>query len=207
MRVAVTFSMDSRSLHRRCRAGFISSPRRSAICGDITLRALEALAAADLIACEDTRVTPQALDHYGIATPADALSRPQCRRGAAEAARAPGGRAHAVALVSDAGTPLISDPGYKLVRAAHRGRPRASPRCPGASARAGGADGRRPADRPLLFRGLPAAKGGGAAHPHRRARRHSRDAGPVRERRRGSPPRWPTLPPVSGRARPRCAAN
>src|SRR6266850_2499410 len=84
---------------------------------DITLRALEVLAAADLIACEDTRVTRKLIDHYGIATPLTPYHDHN-----AEAARprllarlAAGG---AVALVSDAGTPLISDPGFKLGRAA-----------------------------------------------------------------------------------------
>lgn len=85
--------------------------------GDITLRALEALAGADLIACEDTRVSRKLLDRYGIATPLSPYhdhnatkARPMILRRLAEDA--------AVALISDAGTPLISDPGYKLVRAA-----------------------------------------------------------------------------------------
>lgn len=84
---------------------------------DITLRALETLAAADVIACEDTRVTRKLLDHYGIATPLT----PYHDHNAAEArprilARLAAGEA--VALVSDAGTPLISDPGFKLLREA-----------------------------------------------------------------------------------------
>ena len=85
--------------------------------GDITLRALQALAGADLIACEDTRVTRKLLDRYAIATPLApyhdhnaAKARPGLLRRLADGA--------AVALVSDAGTPLISDPGFKLVRAA-----------------------------------------------------------------------------------------
>src|SRR5215468_803910 len=85
--------------------------------GDITLRALQALAGADLIACEDTRVTRKLLDRYAIATPLTpyhdhnaAKARPGLLRRLAEGA--------AIALVSDAGTPLISDPGFKLVRAA-----------------------------------------------------------------------------------------
>src|SRR5256885_2404556 len=85
---------------------------------DITLRALEILAGADLVACEDTRVSRKLFDHYGLSTPLIAYHDHN-----AEAARpkileklAAGG---AVALVSDAGTPLISDPGYKLVRAAN----------------------------------------------------------------------------------------
>src|SRR6202789_3258988 len=85
--------------------------------GDITLRALEALAGADLIACEDTRVTRKLLDRYAITTPLTpyhdhnaAKARPALLRRLADGA--------AIALVSDAGTPLISDPGYKLLRAA-----------------------------------------------------------------------------------------
>lgn len=84
---------------------------------DITLRALDVLAAADAIACEDTRVTRKLAVHYGISTPMlayhehnAAAARPKLL------ARLAAGEA--VALVSDAGTPLISDPGYKLVRAA-----------------------------------------------------------------------------------------
>ncbi len=86
--------------------------------GDITLRALETLAGADLIACEDTRVTRKLLDRYAISTPLTpyhehnaAQARPMLLQRIAEGA--------AVALVSDAGTPLVSDPGFKLVRAVH----------------------------------------------------------------------------------------
>ena len=100
--------------------------------GDITLRALETLAGADVIACEDTRVTHKLLDRYGIARPLTpyhehnaAKARPMLLRRLAEGA--------AIALVSDAGTPLISDPGYKLVRAAQdAGHPVTA--LPGASA-------------------------------------------------------------------------
>src|SRR5512137_2422328 len=84
--------------------------------GDITLRALALLAGADVIACEDTRVTRKLTTRYGIATPLT----PYHEHNAAQArpkllARLAAGQT--VALVSDAGTPLISDPGYKLVRA------------------------------------------------------------------------------------------
>ena len=90
------------------------------------------LAAADLIACEDTRVTRKLIDHYGIATPLT----PYHDHNAAEArpkliARLAAGAA--VALVSDAGTPLVSDPGFKLVRAAHEAG-HAVTAVPGASA-------------------------------------------------------------------------
>ena len=84
---------------------------------DVTLRALETLAAADLIACEDTRVTRRLTEHYGIASPMTPYHEHN-----AEAARpkllARLAAGEAVALVSDAGTPLVSDPGFKLVRAA-----------------------------------------------------------------------------------------
>ena len=85
--------------------------------GDISLRALETLAGADVIACEDTRVSRKLAERYGIETPLMSYH----EHNAAEArpkllARLDAGEA--VALVSDAGTPLISDPGYKLVRAA-----------------------------------------------------------------------------------------
>lgn len=85
--------------------------------GDITLRALETLRGVDAIACEDTRVTAGLLRRYGIATPLfpyhehnAARMRPQILGRIADG--------QAIALVSDAGTPLISDPGYKLVREA-----------------------------------------------------------------------------------------
>ena len=81
---------------------------------DITLRALEILASAHLVACEDTRVTRKLFNHYGLSTSliayhdhnAEAV-RPKILQRLATG--------EAVALVSDAGTPLISDPGYRLV--------------------------------------------------------------------------------------------
>ena len=85
--------------------------------GDITLRALEVLASVDIIACEDTRITRRLTEHYGITaelTPYHehnaATARPKILERLAQGA--------SVALVSDAGTPLISDPGFKLVREA-----------------------------------------------------------------------------------------
>jgi len=84
--------------------------------GDITLRALAVLSGAALIACEDTRVTGKLLKHYGIKARLQRLddhASPDVRaRVIDEARQAP------VVLVSDAGTPLISDPGYRLVREA-----------------------------------------------------------------------------------------
>jgi len=87
---------------------------------DTSARALETLKAVDLIACEDTRTTRTLLARHGITTRSVALHEHNERRGAArliEALRA--GRS--IALVSDAGTPALSDPGAWLVAEAHRG--------------------------------------------------------------------------------------
>lgn len=85
--------------------------------GDITPRALDALRAADLVLCEDTRTTAKLLQHYGVSARTEALHDHN------EAARTPALverllRGGLIAVVSDAGTPLVSDPGYRLVRAA-----------------------------------------------------------------------------------------
>src|SRR5476649_1094643 len=84
---------------------------------DISLRALEVLTGADLIACEDTRVTAKLLAIHGISRPLTAYNdhnaareRPRLLGKLKQGAR--------IALVSDAGTPLVSDPGFKLVREA-----------------------------------------------------------------------------------------
>jgi 16S rRNA (cytidine1402-2'-O)-methyltransferase len=83
--------------------------------GDITLRALETLAGVDIIACEDTRITRRLTERFGISGLLKpyhehnaALARPKILEKLAQGA--------SIALVSDAGTPLISDPGFKLVR-------------------------------------------------------------------------------------------
>ena len=83
--------------------------------GDITARALDVLAAADLVAAEDTRHTARLLQHFSITTSLLAYHEHSDDRAQARilACLADGGT---VALVSDAGTPLISDPGYRLVR-------------------------------------------------------------------------------------------
>ncbi|VAV87349.1 16S rRNA (cytidine(1402)-2'-O)-methyltransferase [hydrothermal vent metagenome] len=81
---------------------------------DITLRALNTLAAADLILCEDTRITSRLLQRYQIITPMKPYhdhNGAKVRPKVIEDIRA----GKAIALVSDAGTPLISDPGFKLV--------------------------------------------------------------------------------------------
>lgn len=84
--------------------------------GDLTLRAADILTRCDAIACEDTRVTAKLLRHLGVTKPLwryDDHSADKDRARLLEAMRN-----QAVALVSDAGTPLVSDPGYRLVREA-----------------------------------------------------------------------------------------
>ncbi|MDP4604142.1 MAG: 16S rRNA (cytidine(1402)-2'-O)-methyltransferase [Solirubrobacteraceae bacterium] len=84
---------------------------------DITLRAIEALRGADVIACEDTRTTKVLLDRYEITTPRVRYDEHAEKRATpALIGRIAGGET--VALVSDAGTPLVSDPGFVLLQAA-----------------------------------------------------------------------------------------
>ncbi|WJW74829.1 16S rRNA (cytidine(1402)-2'-O)-methyltransferase [Thiohalobacter sp. IOR34] len=84
---------------------------------DISARAIEVLSAVDLIAAEDTRHSRPLLKHYGVRTPLQALHEHNERQQAeALVARLKAGES--IALISDAGTPLISDPGFNLVRAA-----------------------------------------------------------------------------------------
>ena len=85
--------------------------------GDITVRALETLQQVDIIACEDTRITRRLLRRYDIDTPTFIYHEHNAERVRPRlVARLLEG--DSVALVSDSGTPLISDPGFKLVRAA-----------------------------------------------------------------------------------------
>ena len=99
---------------------------------DATYRAVRVLGEADLIACEDTRQTRKLLDHYGIQKPAISYhEHNEAERTEELVARLQDGTV--IALVSDGGTPLVSDPGYRLVRAAIEGGIRVEP-IPGASA-------------------------------------------------------------------------
>ncbi len=82
--------------------------------GDITIRALDILAGADLVACEDTRVTRKLLTRYGIETQVLSYHEHSGERSHQRLLERLG-EGKSVALVSDAGTPLISDPGYQLV--------------------------------------------------------------------------------------------
>src|SRR3954468_15803106 len=126
---------------------------------DITLRALDVLAAADLVLAEDTRVAGKLLSAYGLSAKLERYDDHAAERSApkAMAALADG---KCVALISDAGTPLVSDPGYRLVRdAAAAGLP-VFP-IPGASAvLAGLSAAGLPTDR-FLFAGFPPPKSAG----------------------------------------------
>lgn len=83
--------------------------------GDITLRALDVLAGCDRVICEDTRVSGKLLEHFGIKKPLLPYNDHNAakQRGPVRQMLRDGQR---VAFISDAGTPLVSDPGYKLVR-------------------------------------------------------------------------------------------
>jgi 16S rRNA (cytidine1402-2'-O)-methyltransferase len=124
--------------------------------GDVTYRVIETLKGADKILCEDTRQTAKLCAAYGIATPRSPYhehNADRVRPAIIEALKA----GAAIALVSDAGTPLISDPGFKLVREARAAGVTVTP-LPGPSAliaalSASGA----PTDR-FLFAGFPPPK-------------------------------------------------
>jgi 16S rRNA (cytidine1402-2'-O)-methyltransferase len=99
---------------------------------DITYRAVRTLGEVDLIACEDTRHTRKLLEHYSIRTPVISYhEHNEASRAAELAAKLAAGTN--IALVSDAGMPLVSDPGYRIVTAAIRGGIRVAP-VPGPSA-------------------------------------------------------------------------
>jgi 16S rRNA (cytidine1402-2'-O)-methyltransferase len=126
---------------------------------DITLRALDTLAQSDMVLCEDTRVTGKLMHAYGLKRTlvrydehAAEQVRPRVLEALAQGAR--------VALVSDAGTPLVSDPGYRLVMAAVETGHAVYP-IPGASALLAGLAGAGlPTDR-FLFAGFPPPKSAG----------------------------------------------
>lgn len=123
---------------------------------DITLRALDVLHAADLVLAEDTRVAAKLLQAYGLSAKLERYDEHAAERGGARAlaALAEGKR---VALVSDAGTPLVSDPGYRIVREAAAAGYAVFP-IPGPSALLAGLSAAGlPTDR-FLFAGFPPPK-------------------------------------------------
>jgi 16S rRNA (cytidine1402-2'-O)-methyltransferase len=126
---------------------------------DMTLRAIDVLAAADLVLAEDTRVSGKLLSAYGLKNRLERYDEHAAERARPRVLQllAQGGR---VALISDAGTPLISDPGYRLVREA-TGQGAAVFPIPGASAvMAALAVAGLPTDR-FLFAGFPPSRSAG----------------------------------------------
>ncbi|HZZ69656.1 MAG TPA: 16S rRNA (cytidine(1402)-2'-O)-methyltransferase [Phenylobacterium sp.] len=123
---------------------------------DITLRALDVLAAADLVLAEDTRVGGKLLSAYGLSAKLERYDEHGAERTRPKALAALA-QGKAVALISDAGTPLVSDPGFKLVRDAAAEGYAVFP-IPGASALLAGLSAAGlPTDR-FLFAGFPPPK-------------------------------------------------
>ena len=126
--------------------------------GDITLRALETLRGVDLVACEDTRHARRLLDHHGIGVPTLALHQHNENEAAARLVRLLG-EGKRVALVSDAGTPGVSDPGARAVTAVRAAGFRVIP-LPGPNAAIAAMSAAGLADWRFLFVGfLPARVG------------------------------------------------
>ena len=165
---------------------------------DITLRALDVLATADVILAEDTRVSAKLLSAYGLKNRLERYDehaaervRPRVLQALAEGKR--------VALVSDAGTPLVSDPGYRLVSEAIAQGAAVIP-IPGASSvLAALSVAGLPSDR-FLFAGFP-RPGAAPAGPFWPSWRRSAPAWCSSKAVRAWRPAWPTWPPCSGHAR------
>jgi len=126
--------------------------------GDITQRALDVLARADRVAAEDTRVTRGLLNHYGISTRLVALHEHNEQR-AASAVVEDIAAGRAVALVSDAGTPAVSDPGHAVVQRVREAGHRVIP-VPGPSALTAAISASGLAFDGIVFAGFLPARGG-----------------------------------------------
>ena len=123
---------------------------------DLSPRARQTLAEVDLIAAEDTRHTGRLLSHIGVKTPQIALhEHNEARAAQSLIERLTDGKS--VALVSDAGTPLVSDPGYRLVQAAHEHGITVSPVAGPSAVTAALSVSGLPTDR-FAFEGFPPAK-------------------------------------------------
>ena len=142
--------MAGRSRSRRAPGRLVVCPTPIGNLEDVTLRVLSALREADVVACEDTRRTRVLLDRYGV-RPSGQLPRAQRARAAPRARRADARRGDGRALVSDAGMPLVSDPGFVLVQACVAAG-LAVEVLPGAERGAGGAGGQRAAGRDVALR-------------------------------------------------------
>ena len=124
---------------------------------DVTFRALRILREVAVIAAEDTRRTARLLQHYSISTPTTSLHQHnEGQRGPALLARLEAGES--VALVSDAGTPVVSDPGSSLVASAHAAGIRVEP-IPGPSAALAALSASGLPSKEFTFVGFPPARG------------------------------------------------
>ena len=167
----------------------------------MTLRVLAALREADLVACEDTRRTRVLLERYGVqATLLSYHEHNERERTPELVARMLDGAV--VALVSDAGMPLVSDPGYVLVAGCIAAGLEVEV-LPGPVRGDRRARGERPAGGPLALRRLPAAQARGA----RGAAGGARDRRGVRVAAARRAPRWRCSPSSTRRAPPRSAAS
>ena len=196
----------SRPSRQRSRPACISSPPRSAICATSPCARWKRSPRADLIACEDTRVTRKLLDHYGIATPLTpyhehnaAQARPKLLARLAEGRRGRAGLGcrHAADFRSRLQARARGARGRHARHRAARAPRRCWPRSRVAAL---------PTDR-FFFEGFLPAKEGQRRSAHRRARAHSGDAGAVRDRaahRRGA---RRSRRRARDRARPRSAAS
>jgi 16S rRNA (cytidine1402-2'-O)-methyltransferase len=107
--------LDTSSAHPRPRPDSIWWQLRSATSATSPLRALETLAGVDIVACEDTRITRRLIERFSIAARLKQYHEHNAEQARPKILEALA-RGSSIALVSDAGTPLISDPGFKLVR-------------------------------------------------------------------------------------------
>ena len=168
--------------------------------GDLSPRAVEALAGADAICCEDTRRTGRLLQHAGVARPALIVVNDHTEARAIAGVLERLDRGERVAVVTDAGHARHLRPG-RAARAG--GRRRGPPRRGGAGAvgRRHRARRERAADRPVRVRGVPAAQGLGADEPARRAGRRAAHDRALRGPAPRAPAPWPTWPAACGAER------
>ncbi len=123
--------------------------------GDISARAIDCLKSVDVIACEDTRTSGKLLNHFNISTKTIAYHDHNAEA-QTEQLIALLKQGHHIALISDAGTPLISDPGFRLVKACHENTIKVSPIVGACAAMGALSVAGLPSDKFLFFGFLPA---------------------------------------------------
>ena len=160
--------------------------------GDLSPRAVEELAGADVVACEDTRKAGKLLEHAGVKARQLLVvhDHNESERAAAIVERL--GRGERIVLISDAGHARHLRSGRAAGAGRGGRRPRRSRWCPGPSAALVGAGGERPARRSVRVRGVPAPQGLGRRRAARGAARARRARSCCTRRRTASSGRWPT---------------